>query len=208
MSLWEEIQPYLDKETGLLAAPDGGRDNLILYSVYLYREMGERGERRYELLDRALRMMGATRVAPGLYLRHPGSTDGNSLDNLVGAAFIDFGMAYERWETFGPYFNAANPSERKRNKYWYGRFPGLKAYIKACAGIKLNAWDKLLWSVACIFNAYFSRGASDPLLQNLQNHVMSIYGYCPFARKVWARRYPSAQALYAEYFGKDHPMAK
>lgn len=74
MSLWADIQPYLDPATGLLMAPDGGKDNLVLLSAYLMREMLRLGEIDdvWRLQARIVAYVNQNRIEPGLVQNHVG----------------------------------------------------------------------------------------------------------------------------------------
>jgi hypothetical protein len=207
MSLWDDSQPYLDPDTGLLMATDGGKDNLILYSAYLYREL--EGNSYYTNAQRlrlsCLTFLFQGQAAPGLYRRAPGSQDDNSIDNLIGACYISPTIAryiLRRWNSHFACFDVNRPAWIGLGKNWYGRFIGLKPYIKAAAGKPVSRFDKLLWSLACIWSTYRSKGASDPLLQSLQNDLMPG---CRLAKMLWRRKY-NVKALYSAYFGPDHPL--
>lgn len=209
MSLYDDIHPYLDKDTGLLLPPSGGKDNLILYSAYLLRELEAKGERTAELTvwNSCVTFLTGSRVAPGLYLRAPGDKDDNSVDNMIGACFVSSSVASDilsRWNSRFACFDVNRPSWIGIGKNWYGRFVGLKPYIKACAGEEVTWWDTIIWSLACIWSTYRSKGASDPLLQSLQNDKMPG---CVFAKRLWNKKY-SVKALYATYFGTDFPLSK
>lgn len=207
--LWQEIQPYLDPETGLLMAPDGGKDNLVLFSAYLIRELYRTGDtgNAFEMVRRTSAFLMKCEVGPGLYFRHPSDPSGNSVDNMIGTCFVsmlDASFILERWNRLWGCFDVHRPAWVGIGANWYGRFVGLKPYIKAAAGQPVSWLDKVIWSAACIWSTIHSTGASDPLLQSLQNDTMPG---CQFAKRIWDKKY-SVPALYAEYFGEGHPLAK
>lgn len=210
MSLWNDIQPWIDKETGLMQAGDFGRDNLILMSAYLYRELNrleEYGDAQV-LLGRAFKFMTITCVEPGLYKKLPDSIDDNTEDNMVGNCYLSPAVACRievRWNHRFSCFDINHPNKIALNRNFFGRFFGLKAYIIACAGYRPWFIQRLIWCAAAVFSVWTSKGASDPLKLMLQCDRMEKY--CPKTVAYWRSKY-SSKSLYSDYFGVDNPLAK
>lgn len=234
MTLWEAIQPWLDIQTGLMTASDGGKDNLILMSAYLLRELVRSGEidAAHILLERMQIFLSACQVAPGLYLRAPGNTEQNSVDNLVGACAAGTEVAEAirvRWNRHLSCFDVSNPNKFAINSNFYARFIGTKAYIVVTADKKpwfIQKWFwnfSVWWSIKSTFPgvvrsilellakiaAKFGKtvtlpgGASNPLLMSLQVDYMSEC--CPKVSEWWSKHY-SIQNLYSQYFGPTFPL--
>ena len=206
MSLWDDIQPYLDLETGLLMAPDGGKDNLQLYSAYLYRELIRSGEysRAVIIYERVINYCLANQVTLGLYRRSP--LNDNSIDNYTGIVYVSPDLSdyvLSRWSVRFACFDCDRPDWIGVGRYWFGRFLGFKPYLQACAEIKPNLINRVIWVLSCLVSIKFSKGASDPLLQSLQCDKMAVY--CPKTVSFWRSRYFLKQ-LYSEYFGPNHPL--
>lgn len=208
MSLWQDIQPFLDKETGLMTPPSGGRDNLILMTAYLVRELNRNGEcvEARIMASRAQTFLQQVEVSSGLYRRLPGSSDDNSVDNLIGTCSLFFFHAWKvrvRWNLRLSCFDVNHPDVIAFNKNFYGRFIGLKAFILACAGVRPWLVQRLLWSASVFWSVHTSTGSSDPLLLSLQADAMR--GLCPRTCRYWSRHY-SLKQLYTDYFGADFPL--
>jgi hypothetical protein len=204
-TLWQSIQPYLDPSTGLLMARDGGKDNLVLLSCYLLRELEAASDQGNALL---LRMridiyLVACRIDTGLFKREPHNVGETSLDNMTAIIWFDTGYAksvHARWKDASACFRNSDPAWRGHfSKDWFGRWAlvGYTAYLKAGCGMAPNIFERNLWSAATRAQPLFAKGASDPLLQSLQNDRMRAH--CPWTVSVWERRYKLSQ-LYAEYF--------
>lgn len=210
MSLWNDIQPWIDKETGLMTAADGGRDNLILMSAYLSRELIRLGEESAALTLHcsALKFQTATQVRPGLYQKLPGSTDNNTEDNMVGNCYFDLNVSdaiRARWNWHLSCFDVNNPNKFAVNQNLFARFFGLKAYIVACSGKKPWLVQRLIWCASTWFSVKYSTGASDPLKLMLQ--CDELKDMCPRTVAYWRRHY-TAKSLYSQYFGPNHPLTK
>ena len=210
MSLWQDIQPWIDSETGLMTAADGGRDNLILMSSYLYRELINNGEYQdaATLFTRCMRFITVTTVAPGLYKKLPDSLDDNTEDNMVGNCYMSPAIAAKicvRWNYHLSCFDVNNPNKFALNRNFFGRFFGLKAYIIASSGFKPWLIQRLIWCVSTWYSVKTSKGASDPLKLMLECDKMEKW--CPKTVAYWHKN-NSAKVLYAEYFGPNHPLVK
>lgn len=208
MNLWDEIQPWIDKETGLMTAADGGRDNLVLMSAYLVRELLNRGETdaANSMLKRIADFMTTVQVYPGLYRRLPNDAGDNSVDNLIGACFAQTEIAlmiHKWWHARWSCFDVNNTDKFALNRNFYGRFLGLHGFIIAASGARPGLFQRLIWSLSVLWSVHTSKGASDPLLLSLQIDVMSPH--CPRAAAYWRKHY-SLQELYREYFGEHHPL--
>jgi hypothetical protein len=210
MSLWNDIQPWIDIDSGLMTAPDGGKDNLILMSTYLYRELLRLGEEEaaIELSARAVGFLNKCRVDKGLYRRAPGDLSDNSVDNMIGACSFGVGVAEfirQRWNTHFSCFDVNAPDKFEIGSNFYGRFIGLKAYIVSCSSRKPWLIQRWFWILSTLFSIKYSTGASDPLLQLLQCDAMSRR--CPKTVAYWHKHY-SVKSLYSQYFGEDFPLTK
>lgn len=208
MSLWQDIQPWIDSETGLMTSADGGRDNLILMSSYLYLELLSNGEYQdaITLAQRCVRFIGTTVVTPGLYKKLPNSTDDNTEDNMVGNCYMSSDTAAKiktRWDYHLSCFDVNYPNKFAFNRNFFARFIGLKAFIVASAGVKPWFFQRWLWSLSAVFSVWISKGASDPLKLMLQCVVMEKY--CPKTVAYW-HRHNSVSDLYSQYFGPNHPL--
>lgn len=208
MSLWDQIQPYLDKETGLMTAADGGRDNLILMSAYLIRELLHLSEEEgvSNVFKSFYLFLPRVRVTCGLYLRRPFDTDDNSVDNLIGTCYFSQSAAQlilKRWRDYFTCFDVNHPTKIALNRNFYGRFVGLKAYILAASGITPGLFQRLLWCLSVWWSVHTSKGSSDPLLMSLQVDIM--IQHCPRASLYWHKHY-NLYDLYSQYFGPYHPL--
>ena len=208
MSLWQDIQPWIDVETGLMTAADGGRDNLILMSVYLAKTLMLVGESdaAINLYAKIVTFASSVQVAPGLFRRLPGDTSNNSIDNLIGMCAFSASRASDvrnRWNSRFSCFDVNYPDKIALNSNFFGRFVGIKAFILEAA-IK-PSWfiQRLLWCASTIFSVHFSSGASGPLLASLQVDVME--SVCPNTCAYW-KKHNSLPDLYAQYFGPNHPI--
>lgn len=209
MSLWEDIQPWIDKETGLMTATNGGRDNLILMSTYLRRQLYRVKEdaaaaAMWTRMDNFLR---ASEIFPGLYLRSPSNFSDNSIDNLIGACWSNMFVAERirlRWNSYLSCFDVNNERKIALNRNFYARFLGVKAYIVASSGLKPNFIQRLIWTLAVVWSVYTSKGSSDPLLLSLQ--VDAMRKHCPRTAAFWDSHY-TLQELLGTYFGPNHPIA-
>lgn len=212
-----QILAYADSTSGLITASDGGRDNLVLFTVtamIIPRLMSD--AEGWDLAGKINSFLDLTEIKIGLFERLPGARD-NSVDNLVATAAFSDQRALEIW-TYGSQndwcFNPAEPGVFNF-KYWYWpRFIGILPHIKACAGKPLNIVDTVLWSVACIFSALSARdNTSDKCLQFIMNHSMEGRSkLCDWTISQWRwlmqKKYPSGMAeVYAIYFGPKHPFA-
>lgn len=208
MSLWNDIQPWLDPETGLMQAGDGGRDNLILMSAYLHRELVLQGESdaANELSKRALKFLISVKVKTGLYKKLSDSTDDNTEDNLTGACYWGWDIPRDIWYHWNWHlscFDVNNPNKIALNRNFFARFIGLKAYIIAAAGHEPNIIQRLLWCISVWISIKYSTGASDPLKQMLKCEVME--SITPKTVAYWKKHY-SIPALYLDYFGANNPL--
>ena len=209
MNLWQDIQPYLDKETGLLPATDGGRDNLILFSAYLIRHLNGSGLVTFETITFNF-LQPASRSAPGLYRRRPDDYDDNSIDNLVGAAAVSPLIAYlilSRWSSHYTCFDVNRPDWVGFGKNTFGRFIGTKQYLKAAASESLNIFDSLLWSLICLYSYFYEKDTSNLLLRSLQVDAIlqSNSWLCKKIALKWQKK-NRLKRLYSEYFGPTHPL--
>lgn len=212
MSLWNDIQPWIDKQTGLMTAPDGGRDNLILFTAYLARAMEEEPDAPITSMVPLGRSYTAffdsAKVSRGLYLRSPGNLADNSIDNLIGACYLSPARAKDirfRWNHYLSCFDVNNPDKIALNRNFYGRFIGVKAFIVASCGDKPWWIQRILWCASVVFSVWTQSGASNPLLLSLQ--VDTMRRYCPRTAAYWYRK-NSLKALYTAYFGADFPITK
>lgn len=208
MSLWNDIAPWIDKDTGLMTAPDGGRDNLILMTAYLIREMKRLGEPTHDLWYKCVWFLHNVTVDTGLFRRNKGDASDNSIDNAIGTCFISelhAKMIRHRWNWHFACFDVNHPSRFAFNRNFYARFIGVKAYIVAASGSKPFFVQRLLWCLSVVWSVRTSKGSSDPLLLSLQVDIMEKY--CPRTAAYWKRHY-SIKDLYTQYFGADFPLTK
>lgn len=214
-----QISQYIDPTSGLVASQDGGRDNLVLFTVTALMLSSPQSmisqQELLELTNSLTTFLSLTEVKMGLYERLPGAKD-NSVDNLIATAEISKEIALEIWD-YGSKnswcFNPAYPDDFSL-KYWYGRFIGFVPHVKACAEIRLTLIDKVLWSIACIFSALSPYGnTSDKCLQFIMNHSMQGRSkLCDWAIDQWKwimkHKYPMGmREVYSIYFGRDHLFA-
>ena len=210
MTLWDEIQPWIDPESGLMTAADGGKDNLILMSAYLHRELLRLGEvdAALELGARAIGFLSKCRVDKGLYRRAPGDLSNNSVDNMIGACSLSVGVSEfirQRWNSHFSCFDVNDADSIALGSNFFGRFIGLKAYIVSSASRKPWMVQRALWILSALFSIRYSTGSSDALLQMLQCDAMSRW--CPKTAEYWGKHY-SIKTLYSEYFGENFPLVK
>lgn len=208
MSLWQDIQPWIDPSTGLMTATDGGKDNLVLMSAYLLRELRANGEDAAAsiLASNIQRFLSACRVDTGLYSRAPGDTSPNSLDNLIGICSVSTFNAEcirHRWNWHLSCFDVTAPNKFALNQNFFGRFIGVKAFIVEASMNSSWLVQRLLWCLATLWSVKTSSGASNPLLTMLQCDIMA--GKCPRTVKYWRKHY-TAKSLYSQYFGANHPL--
>ena len=211
MTLWQEIQPFLDKETGLLGAPDSGRDNLPLFTALLIRDMRRLGEDALAIRIRLYEFLRASEIKAGLYKRRPDYVGDNSADNLKAAAYISGLLAADiafRWDRYHACFDVERPEWVGIGKHWYGRFIGMKALIDAARLQTPSLWQRTLWSLATIFSAYFVKDAGNLQLQSLECSLMAKHGFCKRACRIFWKRHDLAQIYLAYGYPEGHPMVK
>lgn len=210
MSLWTEIQPWIDPNTGLMTATDGGKDNMLLMSMYLMRELAANDEVA-AVLSLSAKMSyfcNKSKVYTGLYRRAPGDQSDNSIDNMIGLCRFSVAKAEEvrvRWNWHLSCFDVNAPNKFALNRNFFGRFIGVKAFIVVAAGKTPWLIQRLLWCLSVVWSVKTSSGSSDPLLMMLQCDEMFVH--CPFTVKYWKKHY-SAKSLYSQYFGPNHPLVK
>lgn len=206
MSLWNDIQPWLDHDTGMVTASDGGKDNLILMTAHLWREMSRLKEDPSTLVHSVMAFYKNTEVVSGLWLRRPRDLTPNAVDNLIGACFI-FPSAAQRalkhWNKYWTCFDVQAPNRIRLNSNFYGRFLGLGTYIRAAAGEKPNLFQRLIWIGSNYFTDWTASGDSDRLLMSLQSEIMRRY--CPKTCARYDARNP-VYTLYFGYFGANFPL--
>ncbi len=206
-TLWDEIAPWIDKETGLMTAPDGGSDNLILMSAYLWRALPSAdGLVPDTFIANIANFIDNTKVATGLNLRKPGDFAPQSIDNLIVLCYLrpfDAELVRFRWNSYFGCFDVSHPRRIAINGSWFARFIGVKSYIVAATGLKPWWIQRMLWIGSVFFTQWTTSGASDLLLLSLQVDVMEKY--CPRTCTWWRKKNP-LYPLYAQYFGETFPL--
>lgn len=207
------IKPYIDAETGMVMAADGGRDNLILNTATLIALLGDGSG--WEM--KALRFLSSVTVAPGLYKRYPGHTGSNSVDNLIGAACASYLIPSQirLWARHSRWcFNVEKPGSWAF-RHWYWKFIGIPPFIHMAAGRPIGLFYQLTFALACIFSTFSERGnTSDKCLQFLINRrVEHRYPLVNWSIRIWrnrmAKKYPGGMAeVYSIYFGPEHPFTR
>lgn len=213
MKLWDAMQKYLDPLYGLAMPPDGGKDNLILDSAFLHRELLIHQDHAAadELSGRASAFLGKCEIRPGLYLRYPGNLEDNSPDNLIGSAWFEGIRAqniYQRWVDFYGCFDVKNPDlVNLLSPQCYVRIHGLETYLAMAAKKAPTPLQLETWNAVSTLNVLVNNGPGNELMQSLQNDKMAMNGHGRTTLAAWEIRYKVAD-LYAQQFGEDYPLTK
>jgi hypothetical protein len=213
--LYEDLKPYIDPDSGLVMAADGGCDNEPLFAAIAFRldPWGMAGLKvnAHDFLSRE-----SVRIVPGLYRRYPGATD-NSVDNLVGVccfgeSFAKSILTYCESTRFS--YDVTKPGHFTL-RYWFGRFVGFPPFVKAAAGKKIGIGSQILFSLACLFTLIGSRtDVGNRQLQLLMNDVLyGKYRLVDATIRFWGKRmkkmYPNgAKDIFSLYHGPNHPFVK
>lgn len=212
-----DLDRWIDPETGLITAADGGVDNLATCTATALQFLG--AEDRLTLRSRVIEFFRLCEVKPGLYSRRPGDHGTGSVDNLVGMACLSYQLDTDHRYKMLKYadandwvFDVENPgSSSVRNNY--GRFAGIPPFLKIAAGVGAPLYDQVIMAGATVFNAGSAReNTSDKCLQILINSVVSgRYTICSLGIGVWKtwmqKKYPRGQReLYEIYWGVAHPF--
>lgn len=222
MSLIEEIKPWVDEETGMIQAGDGGRDNLVVMTATLVSLLPDPERLPWLGLidDFAIRAA----VEPGLVSVDYHRVQGMSPDNIC--ALMVMGdrttksaiMAYGR-KTFWT-FNCERPGRFGiRGGVWF--IPGFVALMKIANDEQINPFSRFVVFCAAIVNALSAYdNTTNKCLQRLWNRKLSPDS---LTVRVWrflmSRKYPGGeQELLGIYhkipqnrqaeLGQVHPYAK
>ncbi len=208
MALWEDIQPWIDKETGLMQSADFGRDNLPLMSAYLHRELTRLGEGCSILEERVHDFILNHEINVGMWLCPAESRNDFTEDNATGIAYFSTTASQRmiiRWRAYYSCFDIHRPTRIAFNRGFFGRFIGLKAFLKYQAGERLNVLDKFLVWASTWWTIHTTRGASDALKLSLKLDEMK--DVCKMSYRLFYKRFNLGD-LYADYFGPDHPLSQ
>jgi hypothetical protein len=216
------MAPYIDKETGLITAPDGGRDNLLLYTARLTRFLALDDAEKYR--PTVLKAVESLTIKPGLYRRYPTHNDENSPDNFIGAVvlFRNLGMqdklqemrSYVRWHFW--FYNTSDSFIRFKGfkfltKDFYAIHIGLPPLIKAACGERLNVWDVFAYKIAVKYLMKTTSGSSDTCLQDDMNSIMTDDRLVETINEFddWIKRDRGGRkAVYSDFYGPEHPFTK
>lgn len=218
----EQMSPYMDKETSLITAPDGGRDNLVLFTARLTRYLAlDELEKYRPTVEQAIKTLT---IKPGLYRRYPTHNDENSPDNFIGAIvlFKNLGMmdklqemrSYVRWHFW--FYNTSDQFIRfKKFKFltkdFYAIHIGIPVLLKAACGERLNAWDVFAYKIAIKFLMKTTSGSSDTCLQDDMNSIIGDSRLLDVITEFndWVKTDRGGRkAVFTDFYGADHPFTK
>lgn len=159
---------------------------------------------------------------PGLLSRAPGSTEQDSVDNMVGfgaGASVCLPAAAEIVLTYGKnhwgVFNNKNPG-KFTGESWLWRQPQLVAHLYFASGMMPPLPLQLAWAAAISTSCMTAKktDADSRILSWLMIETMNYRSsICNKAAGIWTSRllndYENGmQQVFEIYFGKDHPIAR
>jgi hypothetical protein len=213
----EEIKRYIDPATGLIAARDMGRDNLILNTATLISLLTATEMERGAWTLRAQKFLNDCTVSRGVFAREPGHPGPNSLDNLIAAVFVaspgQLLDIYFRGEGHHWFYNS-----RPREPYfgdWYGRFIAIPPFLRLAARANLKKGDELRLDWASWYTVTRPyKNTSDKCLLVLKFRKIAEqvgWKYPLIAQNLarLERMYPRGLSeLYEIYYGLEHPFTR
>jgi hypothetical protein len=206
--LLESIQAYREPKTGAVSnmknPPDKSADNLLLFWATLVILLPP--EERDQELARLQTFVQACELEPGSLARYPGEFNPTSHDDLTGVA-----VAWPAYAARILAFAEAHDWEWAGN--WLGRIPDFPPTIRAAAGARLGIASQIRAAIGFSWNIFEAKGeTSGKCLLFLKS--LALFGQgkiIDLAIAVWRlrmhRTYGSMKAVYAIYFGADHPFA-
>lgn len=208
---------YTDKQTGLILASDGGRDNMpvctalahILTDDCVQADLLE--ERAEDFINRP-----DVKVEWGTFRRYPGAND-NSVDNMIGLCYLSKNYAQWIWQYKWESLFSFNVSNYKKFsfKWWYGRFLGFPSYVKFVATGDIGILDYVLVSISMWFSTFGAKeDTSNKILQYIMNQKYAKNDnsrILNFFLKRWNKKMNKIYAygpkqMFEIYFGASHPF--
>jgi len=227
MSFRELCKPYL-KDGVMLDRNKILDGNALLYTGTMYVLMHRLDELREGDLDdfRSLYMSSDVSVEPGLIVRFKKPDDWQAHDDYRGLLGASYFLEHKRGKnlTFARYvhnygkknwycWNNLNPGKWIA-KGFFVRLPGFWALTKACAGRKLNLFDKIMFSVNILSTLYKDDGFSGYNMDWIDIQVLKDHNYwltnkaIAYYEKKFMERYPDGMGhAYSSFFNEQYPFA-
>lgn len=218
MSLIDEIQPWVDAETGLITAPDGGRDNMPVYTAALITLLQHTSGNWIDWAKKMYDYCRKTQVVPGLYTVDFHRIQGMSPDNIVGIMVGTWRVGVQQdilWYGKKSWwnFNVATPYKWGISN-WVWPLIGFVPMMRVVGNTydyHPSLWDRFEIFISSVFNTLSHKSdTSNKCLQYLWNQQLDHNSWSVRAWKwLMIRKYPGGlQELYSLQFGPTHPFTK
>lgn len=186
-------------------------NNPWIYLAYIYKLMKEHDSveaPKEALWEHYLKC----EKAPGLMMRWPYGGDQTSHDEIIGAAYL-LPEAAKRilthlMQTDGEY-NVTDDRSLIPERYNLYRFPQVIAFLKSCAGFRVNLLSQLSYVVSLLHNMYLEdeKETNGKLLLWFMNEKMCKYFICRLGIYFWQKKMLkiglNPKKMFEIYFSED-----
>lgn len=223
MDLREAIAPYREPNGMVSLYKNPGphsTDNGLLFSATYLVLMG--AKLTIDELDWFKNTVRSCSLKPGLLCRYPGEKEATAHDDLTGVAVASFlcglrplaSQIYSYGDSHEYFWSTVPEPWRNDPASFQARIVDFVPTLRACSGLPLAWYDQTLTILGFLNNAWRDEDETSGkcLLYLKAKALYGRYFWVDYAINTWRsymqRKYPGGvRALYATYFGKDHPFA-